>query len=300
MGYSLKVGLGLISAIVCFGQVTVRSVCSSGCQYTPSQIQIAVNNASPGDIITIDPATGANTVTGLELPVKSNPNHLYVTIRSSQIYNLPANTRVSPLDPNLATITYTFPGYLTMYADPMAGFYRFEGIRFTILQDNPIANMIQFGQVVAGTTYDNQVSLLPHDIEFDRCVFAGYPGKPGPYRAIAANMGRLSVTNSYFYEIKGVNNEAQDIAGWNTVGPFYFRNNHFEASSEDTIFGGAQPNIRGARATDLTYVGNEFYKPWTWRFQTGNGAPSGSCMYDSRGGEWYADTSTAGTIWSCT
>ncbi len=300
MGHTLKIGLGLIFASLCFGQVTVRTICSSGCQYTPSQIQTAVNNADPGDIITIDPASGASTVTGLELPVKTNPNHLYITIRSSSIYNLPGNTRVSPVDPNLATITYTYPGYLTMFADATASFYRFEGIKFTIVQGDAPYNMIQFGRVVEGRTFDNQVWQLPHDFEFDRCVFAGYVGKPGPYRAISANMGRLTVTNSYFTEIKGTNAEAQDIGGWNSFGPFYFRNNHFEASAMETIFGGAQPNISGVRATDLQFLGNEYYRPWVWRIrgfasvdvQAQPPTGSGVCLSDSRGGEWWLDSTS--------
>ncbi|MBV8810685.1 MAG: hypothetical protein JO033_18615 [Acidobacteriaceae bacterium] len=299
MGHSLRIGFGLFFTALCFGQVTVRTICSAGCQYTPTQIQQAVNNANPGDIITIDPATGASTVTGLELPAKNNPNHLYITIRSAKIYNLPANTRVSPGDPNLATISYTFHAYLTMFADSTAGYYRFEGITFTILQGDAPTNMIQFGRVVAGKTFDNQPSQLPHDIDFDRCVFSGWAGLAGPYRAIGANIGRMSVTNSYFTEIKGTNAEAQDIGAWNDIGPFYFRNNHFEASSMETLFGGAQPSMQGVRAKDLTFIGNEFYRPWAWRFRKGSGAPTGSCLYDSRGGEWYADNSAGGNLWTC-
>ncbi len=299
MGHSLRVGLALVFATACFGQVTVRTICSAGCQYTANQLQQAVNDANPGDIITIDPATGASTVTGLKLPAKNNPNQLYITIRSAKIYNLPANTRVAPGDPNLATIAYSFPGNLTMYADSTAGFYRFEGITFTIVRGDAPSNMIQFGRVVAGKTFDNQPSQLPHDIDFDRCVFSGWAGLAGPYRAIAANIARMSVVNSYFTEIKGTNAEAQDIGAWNDIGPFYFRNNHFEASSMETLFGGAQPNMQGARAKDLTFIGNEYYRPWAWRFRKASGAPTGSCLYDSRGGEWYADNSAGGNIWTC-
>ncbi len=295
MGHALRAGLVLLLAMT--SQAAVLTICNSGCAYGPTQLQAAVNAANPGDIVTIDPASGASTVTGLTLPVKTNPNRLYVTIRSSQIYNLPANTRVSPTDPNLATIIYTCPGYLTMTAAQGAGYYRFEGIKFTVYRGDATYNMIQFGTTGGsnGSLIDNQVSELVHDIEFDRCVFTGYQGIQGPLRAIMANMGRLLVTNSYFTEIKNANSESQDIAGWNAAGPFYFRNNHFEAAAMETIFGGAVPTMAGLRAKDLTFLGNEYYRPWVWRFNWGGSDPGyGGCLYDARGGEWYGNNAGNG------
>jgi hypothetical protein len=281
----------------------VITICPSGCNYTPSQLQTAVNAAVPGDIITIDPSVAASTTTGLSLPVLVNPNHLYVAIRSSHIYNLPGGVRVTPTNADLATITDTAKANHVLYTTVSGGlgssYFRFEGIKFIgPPNDANLSIMIQLGQFQYPTN-DHEVSQLPHDLIFDRCVFSGYPGIPGPKNAFDMNSGRVTIKDSYFYEIKYVGAESHDVAEWNGTGPFIFTNTHFEASTEETIFGGAAPIIAGVRPS-ATLTGNEYYKPWAWRYTTGAAAPTGVCMYGAdRGGEWYSDSSAGGLIYNC-
>src|SRR5579875_887935 len=165
-----------------------------------------------------------------------------------------------------------------MFSDQGAAYYRFEGIKFMPHAGDFVYNMIRFFTQAGGegSLMENQVSQLAHDIDFDRCVFAGYVGTQNGevYRGIAADTGRMSITNSYFYEIKDDNSDSQALDGTNGTGPFYFRNDHFESASEDTMFGGATPNIQGVRASDLTFYGNEYYKPWVWRFNWGGTDPN--------------------------
>jgi hypothetical protein len=275
----------------------VKTLCDSGCDYKLTEIQRAVDDAQPGWILSINGTAITNN--GLILRNKTNPNGEYITLRSANLANLPPDTRVAPGSSDLATLTYAARGYLTMISEPGAAFYRFQGIRFTHFPGDVVVNLIQFGVIRQGRLMDHELSDLPHDIEFDRCVFTGYPGKDGPYRAILANTGRMNITNSTFAEIKGINTEAQAITGWNGTGPFYFRNNRFEASTIDTLFGGAAPNILGVRAKDLYFGGNHYYRSWRWRFTKGTCDPSGACLWDANGGEYYLNYSDTPRFWQC-
>jgi hypothetical protein len=200
------------TALFCFSAAAqaqvVKTVCSTGCDYKLTEIQRAVDDAQPGWILSIDGTAITNN--GLILRKKTNPNGEYITLRSANLANLPPDTRVAADNPALATLTYAARGYLTMIAEPGTAFYRFEGIRFTHLPGDVVVNLIQFGIIRLGRLMDHELSDLAHDIEFDRCVFSGYPGQDGPYRAIMANTGRMKITNSSFVEIKGINTEGGD------------------------------------------------------------------------------------------
>jgi len=73
------------------------------------------------------------------------------------------------------------------------------------------------------------------------------------------------VTRSYISDIKAVGRDAQAICGWNGPGPFTITNNFLEASSENLLFGGADPGIRDLVPSDITIAGNTLSKPMAWR-----------------------------------
>jgi len=78
------------------------TVCASGCAY--STMQTAIDAANPGDTITL-PA-GA-TFASDPFTLKKKPGAEWITIRSSRAWLLPEDTRPSPTDSRLATITFS-------------------------------------------------------------------------------------------------------------------------------------------------------------------------------------------------
>src|SRR6185369_1567191 len=57
----------------------------------------------------------------------------------------------------------------------------------------------------------------------------------------------------------------QAIAGWNGPGPFTITNNYLEGSSENVLFGGADPSIPNLVPSDIVLRGNLIAKPQAWR-----------------------------------
>jgi hypothetical protein len=87
----------------------------------------------------------------------------------------------------------------------------------------------------------------------------------GRRRGISLNSASTTITNSYISDIKAVARDAQAICGWNGPGPFVITNNYLEASSENILFGGADPSIANLVPADITITGNTLAKPERWR-----------------------------------
>lgn len=301
----------LASVLACGLQATTRTVCASGCDYlnTQSELQDAFNDAVAGDIIEINAGESVpiSSGVGIVLPNKSLTDGPYITIRSSKCGNLAGGTRVTPSDvANLAKLHGSSPATSLINNAAGASHYRFHCIEFTGDSGFPGGSraLIQFGRDSGnGGVLDNQLSELAHDIIFDQCYIHGHTGASSNAvrRGIAANMGKLTVVNSWISDIKKLSTdgiESNAIGCWVCTGPFYFRNNHLDAAGIVTIFGGSTPNIMGIRVDGAWFIGNHYSKPWSWRVRSIPGDPTGTCMWDSRGGEYRKNT-TVNTYWRC-
>jgi len=292
------------------GAQTIYTVCASGCTYTNTIVglQNAVTDIPCGGIIEITAGQSVTNTTGSPLFLKYKSGcATYTTIRSSGVGALALGARVTPSDTaKLAKLTVGFGPYavITNEVDPVtkngAAWWKFHGIEITAY-NGFMGDLVEFGSRSPTLDYvnDNEIKNLAHHIYFDQCYFHGdSTSTDGPRRGIRANLASMTVTNSWFENFKNQNGESNAIGGWNSLGPFLFKNNHFEAVAITTLFGGAQPNISGLRANGLFFLGNHYYRSWKYRvrYQTVN--PSGTCLWDSNGGEYYQNTSN-GTYWRC-
>ena len=282
---------------------TIRTVCASGCDYALTALQTAIDDASPGDIIEIGKGLTATRTGGgpYNLPAKGGSS--FVTIRSSGVTNLTPGARVGPADAaNLAKLTIAIsPGPWAVISNSQgASWYRFHGIEITA-PAGFTGDLVEFGTRTPTVSYvsDSQIADLAHHIVFDQCWIHGDSASTdGPRRGIRSNLGSMEVRNSTIENFKNQNGESNAIGGWHGSGPFYFENNHLEAAAITTLFGGAEPNIKGLRANGLFFRGNYYYRRWAWRKRIKTTAPSGTCLYDANGGEYWHDTS-AGKYYRC-
>jgi hypothetical protein len=224
-------------------------------------LQAAINNAQPGDTILVE--AGATFTGNFILPVKSGAS--MITIRTSAPDSaLPdANTRINPSyapvlpklkSPNSAPAIATVPG---------AHHYRLMGLEFPSTYQGYYI-IVQLGD---GSTAQNSLSMVPHDLVLDRVYVHGdvtYGQKVG----ITMNSASTTVTNSYVCEIKAPGQDSQALAGTNGPGPFIITNNYLEAAGENVLFGGADPGIPNLIPSDITFRGNYLAKQVSWRSQT--------------------------------
>jgi len=289
----------ILAAILPVDGATLRTVCASGCQYALNQVQRALDDAACGDVIEIQAGQNATTSEGLTLRNKGCASGVYTLIRSSALDQLIPNQRIRPATDANKLAKLTSSSGVVLKVDQAASYYRLEGMELTINPGQDPFNMVQLFTETGGTVAESQISQLPHHLDFDRCWIHGTVESHGVFsRCVAANTGELTMTNSVVNDCFDQNIEAQALAGWNALGPFYFRNNQFSGSQIATMFGGSTPTIPGLRATGLYYLGNYYYRPWTWRGTSGSMDPSGACRFDVNGGESYVNTST-NHCWRC-
>src|ERR1700687_2108097 len=223
----------LISALIVSAAPTM-----AGAATTPvaadGDLQAALTRAQPGDTILLEP--GATYVGNFTLPIKASAT--FITLETSPV-GLPGDgVRISPAQaarlaklrsPNSAPALRTAPG---------AHHWRIVLVEF-------LANVSGEGDVIAlgdGSSAQNSLAQVPHDLVLDRCYVHADPGSPQK-RGISLNSASTTVTGSYVAEMKSSEQDSQAIGGWNGPGPFTISNNYLEASGENLIFCGADPAL---------------------------------------------------------
>jgi hypothetical protein len=110
---------------------------------------------------------------------------------------------------------------------------------------------------------ETSVSDLPHDIVIDRSYIHG--NSNGEIRrGIKADGVSVALINSWVSDFHDTGSDTQAVWAYNTPGPILISNNELQASGENVMFGGADPNIVNAVPSDITIVKNHFTKPLTW------------------------------------
>ncbi len=122
------------------------------------------------------------------------------------------------------------------------------------------------GDIIAlgdGSLAQNTSRRCLHDLIVDRCYIHG-DAVAGQKRGIALNSAATSVLNSYIVEIKRAGQDSQAINGYNGPGPYAIENNYLEATGENILFGGADPQIPNLIPSDITIRRNHLAKPLAW------------------------------------
>jgi len=228
---------------------------------TNGDLQLTLNAAQPGDVILV--AAGATFTGNFVLPTKAAGGSAIVLRSSASDTLLPADgERIRPSVhaqylPKLRSAN-SLPALRT--AAGASGWT----IRFVEFQGNQGG----FGDIIALGSGDASVqtslSQVPTGITIDRCYVHGDPAV-GQKRGVALNSGATSIVNSYIADIKAAGIDSQAIAGWNGPGPFTITNNYLEASTENVLFGGADPGIAKLVPSNITFRGNLVAKKESWR-----------------------------------
>ena len=223
---------------------------------TSAGFQSALNNAQLGDIIELQAGT---TFTGpFNLPNKTTGTG-WIYIRSSAYANLPPPcSRVSPSDAaNMPKLVISAGNGGAINTATNAHHYRFVGIEFKPVTGNYIYNIIYIGN---GET---TVAKQPNNLVFDRCYVHGDP-VAGSRRGILMNGAYISVIDSYISDCKEDGADSQALAAYSSTGPLKIVHNFLEGAGENVIFGGSDPSIPNAVASDIEIRNNHFFKPLSW------------------------------------
>ena len=253
---------------------TVRNVTAG----SASDFQAKLNAATCGDTIVL-PAN--NTYTGNFSVPNEGACSGWILVVSSALSSLPSTgTRISAgcsagttpaticPPPSAGTIANMATITTNTTNDPAITFaagshnWRFIGLEVTSTVGLHETNLIETD---VGAT---MITQEPSFIIIDRCYVHGALTS-AIRRGMDLQGPSMSVMESDFREFHdqttspGVGADSQAIAAWTSPGPLLFRNNFLSAASENINFGGNDPSITNLVPSDITIVGNHFWKDWT-------------------------------------
>ena len=221
-------------------------------------LQSAINSAQPGDVLSLE--AGAVFTGNFTLPQKQGTDFIEIRSSAPDADLPPADSRIDP------SYKGSMAGLISPNSDPVistaasAHHYKFTGIEFGIAP----SVTINYGIVVLGSSSQQTLDVVPHDLILDRCYVHGNP-TADVQRGIVLNSAATSVINSYVSDCHGIGFDTQAILGWNGPGPFKIVNNYLEASGENVMFGGADPAIPNLVPSDIEFRQNHCAKQVSWK-----------------------------------
>jgi hypothetical protein len=218
-------------------------------------VQTAINNAQPGDVITL--AQGATYTGNFTLPMKTGTG--WVTIRTAAADGvLPVpGARVGPGNASAMAKLVSNADLPVFQASGAVHHYRLIGLEISHTFPS------SYGLIVLGNG-ETSASSLPHDIIIDRCWIHGSTAGD-VQNGIRLNSARTSIIDSYIDQCQSTTVESHCIAGVNGTGPFKIVNNYLGGSTIQVLFGGARSQITSNVPSDIEFRLNWCRKPLSWR-----------------------------------
>lgn len=243
--------------------ITVGS--DGGDDYDTTELQDAIDAASPGDVIVL---RAGDTFTGnFVLPEKEGEEWIYII--SSALASLPEGTRVDTGDTaNMATLAPSNTSLPVLRTNFGAHHYRVAGIEVKVGTSDMLDLIrtgygVDEGQSVFTIHRADTTAEQPRHIVFDRMLIHSTSDAHELRHGIMLNGHYMTVKDSYIANVKD-GSDAQAIWTFEGDGPYQIVNNFLEATGENYLTGGTDPTIANDIPSDIEFVGNHLYKRLDW------------------------------------
>src|SRR5918994_1601116 len=248
-------------------QGATRTVCASGCMYT--NLQPAIDAAQPGDTILL--RAGQTFIGNYILKAKSGTAEMVIRSDAPATSLPAAGVRLVPSgrtggNTSLSALARLRGQGSTYRSTPVirtangAHHYRLQFLEIDGKNQEGYESLLALGNNRTQTS----TSLAPYAITLDRLYIHGDRLR-GQKRCLALDSASTNVFNSYFQDCKHFSSDAQAIAGFNGPGPFRIDNTYLEGSTENVMFGGADPKTPNLVPSDIAITRNLLTKPLAWR-----------------------------------
>ena len=256
---SVRAGIRVSAAACAAGMMLAAQVAQAATISVAAggNLQAALNAAQPGDIILLQP--GAVFQGKFTLPLKSNPENLFITVRSAAADDaLPADgVRMTPAYASVLPKLKSADNAQVLYVPPGASYWRVQFVEFQ-------ANANGSGDIVrVGSHLETVPTNQPHHIVFDRLYVHGDPDI-GQKNGIVAHASAFELRNSHISDIKLVGMETHAFLAYNGPGPYLLENNYLEAAGINVLIGGADPTNAAMIPSDITVRRNHVAKDLAW------------------------------------
>jgi hypothetical protein len=249
--------LVLLATTAAVGLVRTQNTAATSIRVSAGgNLQEALTNARPGDVVELEP--DATFIGNFVLPRKPASVD-FIVVRTAPVERtVPERGRVNPDQAQHFARLRSVNDAPALQTAPGAHHWRIESLD---VSGRGAGDVMTLGD---GSAAQNSIDLVPHDLVVDRSYIHGDPSA-GIKRCIALNSASTTIQNSFIADCKAVGQDAQAICGWNGPGPFRIENNYVEGAGENILFGGADPSIDGLVPSDIVIRHNLITKPVSWR-----------------------------------
>ena len=219
-------------------------------------LQNALNDARPGDTITLEPGA---TYTGNFLLRRKTGTGI-ITITTADPGSLPpSGTRIRPV------YASRLPKLVSPNRNPaVAAEAGARGYRLVGLEVGAAAGAAPRELVALGSAEASSLAEMPSELELDRLYIHGDP-VAGAGRGVALHSGATLIRDCWISDVKSTTEVAEAIGGGNGVGPYTLLNNRLEAAGVALVLGGVPARSAGLVPADIVIRGNHFTRIPDWR-----------------------------------
>src|SRR5215813_6992532 len=165
--------------------------------------QAAINQAQPGDVITL--TAGATYTGNFTLPAKTGKNWIVIRTSAPDRSLPPFGARITPAHSEALPKIVTPNSLPALIADDGAHHFRLIGLEFAVAKGVPQT----FGLIALGDRQDS-LAKLPHDLILDRVYIHGAPSI-NLRRGILLNSASTAVIDSYISDCHDDSADSQAI-----------------------------------------------------------------------------------------
>ncbi|MFI5228399.1 MAG: hypothetical protein ACHQWU_04975 [Gemmatimonadales bacterium] len=239
-----------------------------------TSMNTALANAVGGDVIVI--ANGTSLTGQFNLRARSDTQYLGIVDQrihagtfprtpgdavSNQLLRPFQRTRPSDFASVRSKLTATSAN-LCITTDPGAAYYWFAGLEISG-PASATGGGVALIDIRDQTGSVSDVNAQPHHIIFDRCYIHGTNGVD-TRRGLLMNGQSIAAIDCWFEECHQAGFDSNGIACWNGAGPFKIVNCYVAASTENIIFGGADPAVFGLVPSDIEVDLCHLWKDPAW------------------------------------
>ncbi len=235
--------------------------------HTPQEFQHALDASSPGDTITLD--AGATYEGNFTVPAKSNPNHKWIYIESSELATLPRPGKRMHPESDAAKMPKIVTGNESAAIRIAAGATNYRLVGLELYSKSTQGCGPRRAPPVNCSTYSlidmpvAESKPLPDAITVDRCFLHGSDTQDVRV-GVVANGTNIAVVDSYISDIHQSTSDSQAILAYWTPGPIKVVDNFLSSTSENLMCGGAGGARNPYVPSDIEIRNNHFFKPEKW------------------------------------
>lgn len=302
----MKLALFFLFSVCTFADVN-KTMCNSGCDYTGSQLQTAINAAATyqdGTACTpyvIDITAGTTIPDGTyTIPNKSCAQ--YVTIETLSCPVAVGTRLTASSSGSIAKIQApisageTVGVFTTADTGGTSRYWDFECLELSVASGSTLANFVNW--IVGIGVDDPNLSSQYDHFKFGRNYIHGQVQKNGPLRGIMlGDVSDVDIQDSYITEIHEKAGDSQAILCNICIRNIFIKNNYLAASGEVFMTGGTGQKRTGNVPNNIQLIGNQAEKPYSWAYYSQSSNPVNGTNHCMNLMSWF-NTSTSHR-WQC-